>query len=521
MFRLILIHLTAVILLAGIATGQNTQNWRIDSTEEWQQAEKESEGLTFDAGLATPTGAASCYRSVMRTFGKKHSATSILLRQSPVWQNWTPVANIGPSNLKDAPVLLTIGPGNYWMFGRYGSGQTEGFQPEDAELEGFDIPLKTTSFPNQFDAPGGLKGSLGGYHAWQSKDMINWVHHGPVTEKFSSWVTTAEYVDGNAYIYYDFPNDQDPHLYIDGDLTDGKPGKNMGLAFKDPSDGSDCTFIRDLQGQFHVIYEDWSPINASTHAWDSPLAGHAVSPDGKGAFKILSPPIDDRTHPTGKFAEYAHPHWNKEDPEHFPAKQGTDRAYAKYEVHEPEQNAYGDYAAISIGGQYYLFCDYHPAGKEIRVAWFTAPDVNKPFTFCGELGLGHPDPDIGFADGKFYLVTQTPTDYISPGPWVDGVQARVGVDTTKDGKADIWTDWADVQESYDYIKGFSKQIKRIPASLDLSKLPAGFGFCFEVRTKTSMESKAKPILDSVIMSFEELSSLAFAPGKDTRKKRVD
>ncbi len=24
--------------------------------------------------------------------------------------------------------------------------------------------------------------------------------------------------------------------------------------------------------------EDWSPINASTHSWDSPLAVHAVSP---------------------------------------------------------------------------------------------------------------------------------------------------------------------------------------------------------------------------------------------------
>jgi hypothetical protein len=48
-------------------------------------------------------------------------------------------------------------------------------------------------------------------------------------------MTTAEFVDGKAYLYYDFPNDADPHLYIDEDLTDGKPGKDMGLVFKDPS----------------------------------------------------------------------------------------------------------------------------------------------------------------------------------------------------------------------------------------------------------------------------------------------
>ena len=69
------------------------------------------------------------------------------------------------------------------------------------------------------NAPGGLKKSKGGYHAWQSRDMVNWVHHGPITEGFSKWMTSAEYVDGKAYFYYDFPNDQDPHLYIDEDLT--------------------------------------------------------------------------------------------------------------------------------------------------------------------------------------------------------------------------------------------------------------------------------------------------------------
>ena len=114
------------------------------------------------------------------------------------------------------------------------------FKPQTATLEGFEMALQTTPYSNQYDAPGGLKAGKGGYHAWQSRDMKNWVHHGPVTEGFSKWVTSAEWVDGTALIYYDFPNDQDPHVYVDDDLTDGIPGKDMGLAFNDPSDGSDC-----------------------------------------------------------------------------------------------------------------------------------------------------------------------------------------------------------------------------------------------------------------------------------------
>ena len=59
-----------------------------------------------------------------------------------------------------------------------------------------------------------------------------------------------------------------------------------------------------------------------------------------------------------------------------------------------------------------------------------------------------------FAEGKFYLATQQSKDFVSPGPWVDGVQVRVGVDTDNDTQIDQWTDWAKVSESYDYIEGF-------------------------------------------------------------------
>ncbi len=482
---------TALVCITPV---QGTEQWCVDTTQKWQQAERQSKGLRYEKGSAIPTGETSSYLSVIRTFENKRFANSITFQQSPVWRNWMPIKNIGPSNLQDAPVMLALGPNNYWMFGRYGDSQKRNdFKAEDATLDAYDIPLKTTPFANQFDAPGGLKEGLGGYHAWQSKDMVNWVHHGPVTEKFSRWVTTAEYVNQKAYIYYDYPNDQDPHLYIDEDLTDGLPGVNQGLAFRDPSHGSDSGIIRDLQGRFHLIYEDWSPIDARAHSWDSPLAGHAVSANGKDNFKILPPAIDHRTKPTGEVGQYLHPHW-KNHPD-------WDTNVAEYNVHKPEQNAYGDWAAISIGGQYYLFCDFHPANDDIRVAWFTSSSLDKPFEFCGEIGRGHPDPDILFAEGKFYLVTQMKTDYVSPGPWVEKVEARVGTDIDNDGKIDTWTAWQEVKETYDYINGFAKQIKRNPASIDLSDLPAGFGFCFELRIEDATENEAKPILENVCITF--------------------
>ena len=496
------------------ASQQPENAWIIKNAADWALATGDYTNLDFADGLATPTAKEAIYRSKLKTFDKPRSAKSITIDQSPVWHNWEPIKNLGPSNLGDAPVMLNLGPGNYWMFGRYGKPKKD-FEAKDVTLDGYDISLKTTPFPNQYNAPGGLKPAKGGYHAWQSKDMVNWVHHGAVTENFSSWVTTAEYADGKLYIYYDYPNDQNPHLYIDDNLTDGLPGKNMGMAFNDPSHGSDCTFIRDLDGNFHVIYEDWSPIDASKHSWDSPLAGHAVSKDGIGDFRILDPAVDERTKPTGKFAEYPHPHWHATLPDKYPGKEakedvpqhrikkGQVRAFAKYEIHEPEQNAYGDWASICIGGQYYLFADYHPANDKIRVGWFTSPGLNEKFTFCGEIGKGHPDPDVMFAEGKFYLATQQATDYVSPGPWVETVEVRVGVDTDNDGEVNQWTDWHEVKESYDYIPGFSKQVAKTPAKLELPDLPEGYGFQFEVRIADTTENPSQPILDAIKLSFDD------------------
>jgi len=483
------------------------ESWMIDSQSDWVAATEDQSNLKFNDGVAIPTAKTAAFQSKLKTFTEKRTANSIVISQSPVWENWEPVPNIGPQNLADAPVLLRRGPDDYWMFGRYGQPRKKGkqaskeqstFVPKPAKLEGFDVPLQTTIYENQYDAPGGLKKGLGGYHAWQSRDMVNWVHHGPITDSKGKWMTTAEFVDGKAYFYYDFPNDQDPHLYIDEDLTDGTPGRNMGMAFNDPTHGSDCGFIRDLDGRFHVIAEDWSPINAKTHAWDSPLATHAISPDGIKDFKILAPPVDHRTTPTGKIGTYTHPHWAKEDPENYKTN------VAEYEIHEPEQDAYGDWAMVAIGGQYYLFCDYDPAaGGGMSVGRFTASSINGPFTWCGHVGQGHPDPDIIFAEGQFYLATQQPSDFVSPGPWVEKVEVRVGVDSSKDGSIDKWTEWQAIKERYEDMPGFSKQVAKTPAQLDLSSLPAGHGFQFELKVTDTTENESIPLLDSVRLTFDE------------------
>jgi len=503
-------HLTTftVSTLLGITLlHADESSWMIDHQDDWKKSIESADGAIIENGSAAPEDKQATILTRLKTFDSKRTAKSLTISQSAIWQNWNPIENLGPINLQDAPVLLTMGPDNYWMFGRYGNGQARRkkgekakqqpkFEAAAASLEGFDIPLQTTPFANQFNAPGGLKPGKGGYHAWQSRDMTNWVHHGPVTESFSKWVTSAEMVDGKALIYYDFPNDQDPHVYVDTDLTDGEPGENMGIAVKDPSHGSDAGFIRDLDGNMHVIIEDWSPISANKRSWDSPLAGHAVSADGLGDFVFGKPAVDRRTNPTGETGTYNHPHWAKEDPENYPT------SVAEYAIHEPEQEAYGDWAAICIGGQYYLFGDYDPAGgHQMSVGWFTSSSIDEEFTWCDKIGEGHPDPDVAFAEGQFYLATQQKTDYVSPGPWVETVEARVGVDTDNDRKVDQWSDWSEVKESYDYISGFSKQIKKTPAQLDLTDLPEGFGFQIEVKVTDSTDNKSKPIIENLTLDF--------------------
>ena len=109
-----------------------------------------------------------------------------------------------------------------------------------------------------------------------------------------------------------------------------------------------------------MISENWQPIDASKRSWDSPLASHMVSETGITGFQILEPAVDYRTKPTGKTGTFEHPHWKGEE------------KVVTYEIHEPEQDAFGDWAAIAIGGQYYLVADYDPARRvdtDLSVLW--------------------------------------------------------------------------------------------------------------------------------------------------------
>lgn len=480
--------------------------WKVQSAEEWAANTATIEEATIAEGMLTTSGEkVATFESQWKRFPSKQQATSIQIKQSDLWQNWNPIENIGPKGLFDSPVFISVGPQDYWLLGRYNLKRKQVLD-KTVELPGYEEPLRATTRPNEFIAPGGLEKNAGGYQAWHSRDMKNWVYYGSVTEKFSAWVTNAEYANGQFYIYYDYPNDQDPHVYVDADLTDGKPGTNMGMAFEDPSHGSDSAIIRDKEGRFHLIYEDWSPIHPNSRSFDSPLAGRAVSLDGVKDFQIQAPAVDERTNPTGVIKTFKHPHWVKEAPERFSSDIG------EYEVHEPEQFAYGDWSAICVGDQYYLFGDMDPPGKHkkkkngiksahMSVGWFTSSSIDEQFTFCDEIGEGHPDPDICFAEGQFYLATQPKVDFVSPGPWVESVEVRVGVDTTNDGTIDFWSDWQEVKEHYDHVPGFAKQVARTPAALQLDILPRGYGFKYQLRLTDTTENKSKPIIDAVTLSF--------------------
>ena len=162
-----------VFFFAQPAAGKDS--WTIGSADEWKGAIESSEGVTIEKGVASPTAKAGSLRTKMKRLKKKRSAKSLTIEQSALWQNWEAKPRVGPKNLRDAPVFLTMGPGDYWMFGKYGGMPKKGKQPfeaKDAKLDGFDVPLKTTPIPTQFNAPGGLVKGQGGYHVLALPGMV-------------------------------------------------------------------------------------------------------------------------------------------------------------------------------------------------------------------------------------------------------------------------------------------------------------------------------------------------------------
>ncbi len=97
-----------------------------------------------------------------------------------------------------------------------------------------------------------------------------------------------------------------------------------------------------------------------------------------------TPAIDLRTRPTEVKRRYRHPHWLQ----HPDWKSNI----AQYEVHEPEQEDYGDWAPISIGDRHYLFGDCHRPGEKMCVAWFTSKVLTGKSSCADESALGTPTP---------------------------------------------------------------------------------------------------------------------------------
>jgi hypothetical protein len=317
--------------------------------------------------------------------------------------------------------------------------------------------------------------------------MVDWTDHGPVTGQ--DWITSAEYHDGTFFVYYDEPNDENPHLMTFTDITDASTRVLHGEVLDTQSHGSDMAAFRDLDGTFHIIYEDWMAINARQHSWDSQYAGHTSSLDGINGFTAHehTPPIDRRGNPTGQILQYNHPNGTYE-----------------YEVHDGPLDAWGDYELIRVGDTYYLFADDHPEGSSIGLGYWYSDDLYGEFTYGGMIRNGlHPDPTAGFAEGEFVMFVQGPAlgagqDLTSSGPWVNGVEAQAGVDTDGDGNIDVWTDWQVISESYSRIDGFAKAYAVDPAALDLSSLPEGFGIQFRFRTDDPNAIFDRVILESSV-----------------------
>ncbi|MDO6721315.1 hypothetical protein Q4575_18040 [Psychrosphaera sp. 1_MG-2023] len=451
-------HLLALAVLANLGGCAVMETASVgQSNVDWASSIVSSENVEIKDGKASLVGESGTLSTVVYKSSTKTRLDQIEISQVPVWDNWQAAGKITPKFAKDAPVLIPVSEGNYWLLSRHKK------QPKT------------------------------GYHAWHTTDMKNWVHYGPISNHDNRWVTSAEYMDGKFYIYFDKPNDEDPHLIIDEDLTDGKQGKVVGKVFEDPTHGSDMSIFRDDDGLFHLIYEDWSPVDPSKHAWDSPLAGHADSPDGINGFEPHEyvAPIDQRTTATGRILPYK-PHPNQ-------LEFGRDPTPYTYEEHEGPQDAFGDYTMIKVGGHYYLFCDYdpHDENKSMRVGRWRTDDITKEFVWDGEVGEGfHPDPTVGFAEGKFYLLVQrSGTDFISDGPWIDGVNVRAGVDTDNDGKVDQWTPFTKVKETYKAKEGFTRVVESTPAALDVSSLPAGYQVTLEF--KLSKHNDQSPTINGV------------------------
>jgi hypothetical protein len=81
--------------------------WTIDSQAEWTANQSSVSHLLLADGMLTPTADNAQFTSVTKTFPVKRKATTLTFEQSPIWDNWTGVSNVGGGG-SDAPILLPV-----------------------------------------------------------------------------------------------------------------------------------------------------------------------------------------------------------------------------------------------------------------------------------------------------------------------------------------------------------------------------------------------------------------------------
>ena len=82
------------------------------------------------------------------------------------------------------------------------------------------------------------------------------------------------------------------------------------------------------------------------------------------------------------------------------------------------------------------------------------------------------------------------------------IDGKAIVKDIKVGTSNDWTDWKTVEEHYEAIPGFAKQVAKTPASMDLSGLPKGYRFQFELRLTDTTDNPSKPILDGITLTIK-------------------
>ena len=105
------------LFLAQLALGE--EFWSIQTVDEWKAAIESSEGVTIEKGVASPICEGRFPPNQIEGLQGRSARPNRLPSSSPRFGKTGKRSRvIGPKNLRDAPVFLTMGPGDYWMFGQ-------------------------------------------------------------------------------------------------------------------------------------------------------------------------------------------------------------------------------------------------------------------------------------------------------------------------------------------------------------------------------------------------------------------